>query len=207
MPARHVVHHARVVVGGARLRVEEACHVQVDLVKVGVRVRARARVRAGVGVGVGVRVRVRSGSGIDYRLGSGPGVEVEVEVDLGALEQLLDAAEAWGGALEVRHHLGQLGVVRHEVAQVAPQLPTLVGREATQRRQPVQLASSALVSSLVWAHAQGEGHARVGAGAARQAVEEGGECPRARDGDERHGGVVPGAAAELAHDLLRGLKR
>ena len=53
MPARHVVHHARVVVGGARLRVEEARHVQVDLVKVGVRVRARAK------VGVGVRVRVR----------------------------------------------------------------------------------------------------------------------------------------------------
>ena len=59
MPARHVVHHAWVVVGGARLRVEEAGHVQVDLVKVGVRARARARARAGVGVGVGVRVRVR----------------------------------------------------------------------------------------------------------------------------------------------------
>ena len=53
MPARHVVHHAWVLVGGARLRVEEARHVQVDLVKVGVRVRARAK------VGVGVRVRVR----------------------------------------------------------------------------------------------------------------------------------------------------
>ena len=70
MPARHVVHHARVVVGGARLRVKEAGHVQVDLVKVGVRARARARARAGVGVGVGVRVRVRV-RGRDTGPGSG----------------------------------------------------------------------------------------------------------------------------------------
>ena len=69
------------------------------------------------------------------------------------------------------------------------------------------MTSSTLVGRLVRARAQGERHARLGAGTSRQAVQEGGERPRARDGDERHGGVAPGAGAELAHDLLRGLER